>query len=154
MFHPACLRVDSGADGLSAPSAGWWVDAGFNPLLWSRAFYPVCWVYNRVPGYEFVELTGTPVFLQAGAADQYDDPDSCQKLVDSLSAADRPHLSLTVYPEATHGWDRLEPAIQVTDPYSHTGKGGLVDIAPSPETARTSRRAVVDFFKKAFAPAP
>lgn len=117
-------------------------------------FYPVCWVYNRVPGYEFAELTGTPVFLQAGAADQYDDPDSCQKLVDSLSAADRAHLSLTVYPEATHGWDRLEPAIQVTDPYSHTGKGGLVDIAPSPETARTSRRAVVDFFKKAFAPTP
>jgi len=20
--------------------------------------YPVCWVYNRVPGYEFVDLTG------------------------------------------------------------------------------------------------
>ena len=113
-------------------------------------FYPVCWAYNRVPRYEFGELTGAPVFIQAGAADQYDEPDSCQKLVDGLAPADRGSVSLTVYPGATHGWDRLEPAIQVTDPYSHTGAGGQVDLAPSPETAETSRRAMVDFFRRSF----
>ncbi|WP_375771084.1 dienelactone hydrolase family protein [Archangium gephyra] len=113
-------------------------------------FYPVCWAYNHVPSYEFGELTGSPIFIQAGEADQYDDPDSCQRLVDSLSPADRANVSLTVYPGATHGWDRLEPAIQITDPYSHTGKGGQVDIAPSPETAETSRRAMVDFFRRSF----
>jgi uncharacterized protein len=113
-------------------------------------FYPVCWVYNRVPGYELVELTGAPVFLQAGEADQYDNPDSCQKLVDSLGAAERPLVALTVYPGATHAWDRLEPALQVSDPYAHTGQGGTVDIVPSPEMARTSRKAAVDFFEKAF----
>jgi dienelactone hydrolase len=117
-------------------------------------FYPVCWAYNRVPGYEFGALTGSPLFLQAGAADQYDDPDSCQKLVDGLTPEDRASVSLTVYPGATHGWDRLEPAIQVVDPYSHTGRGGQVDIAPSPETAETSRRAMVDFFRRSFGLAP
>ncbi|MGZ3458180.1 MAG: dienelactone hydrolase family protein [Archangium sp.] len=114
-------------------------------------FYPVCWVYNHVPGYEFGELTGAPMFIQAGAADQYDDdPDECQRLVDSLSQADRDTVSLTVYPGATHGFDRLEPALQVSDPYSHQGQGGTVDITPSPEAAEKSRRAVVDFFRKAF----
>jgi dienelactone hydrolase len=117
-------------------------------------FYPVCWAYNRVPSYEFGELTGSPIFIQAGAADQYDDPDSCQRLVDSLSPADRANVSLTVYPGATHGWDRLEPAIRITDPYSHTGRGGEVDIAPSPETAETSRRAMVDFFRRNFGLTP
>ncbi len=113
-------------------------------------FYPVCWAYNRVPSYEFGALTGSPLFIQAGAADQYDNPDSCQVLVDSLSAEDRPHVELRMYPGATHGWDRLEPAIQVNDPYSHTGQGGTVDIRPSPETAETSRRAMVEFFRKSF----
>ncbi|MCY1074926.1 dienelactone hydrolase family protein [Archangium lansingense] len=117
-------------------------------------FYPVCWAYNRVPSYEFGDLTGAPVFIQAGAADQYDDPDSCQKLVDSLAPADRESVSLTVYPGATHGWDRLEPAVQISDPYSHTGQGGQVNIAPSPETAETSRRAMVDFFRRSFGLAP
>ncbi|WNG24247.1 hypothetical protein F0U62_09615 [Cystobacter fuscus] len=116
--------------------------------------YPVCWVYNRVPGYEFGDLTGAPIFLQAGTADVYDAPESCQALLASLSPSDRANLSLKMYEGATHGWDRLEPAIQVSDPYAHQGQGGPVDIAPSPESARESRRAVVEFFQRTLAPAP
>jgi dienelactone hydrolase len=116
--------------------------------------YPVCWVYNRIPGYEFGDLTGSPLFIQAGDADNYDDPDSCQKLVDSLSQEARPLVSLTVYPGATHAWDRLEPAMQAQDPYSHTGQGGTVDLVPSPDTADKSRRATVDFFRKSFGMMP
>jgi dienelactone hydrolase len=113
-------------------------------------FYPVCWAYNRIPGYEFGELTGAPVFIQAGEADQYDDPDSCQRLVEGLARTDGDTVSLTVYPGATHGWDRLEPAIQISDLYSHKGQGGQVVIAPSPEVAEKSRRAMVDFFRRSF----
>ena len=113
-------------------------------------FYPVCWVYNRIPGYEFGSLTGAPVFIQAGGADDYDNPDSCQQLIDSLAPADHNLLTLTVYPGATHAFDRLEPAMQETDPYSHLGQGGVVDIAPSPQAAETARRAEVDFFRRAF----
>ena len=47
-----------------------------------------------------------------------------------------------------------EPAVRISDPYSHTGQGGQVDIAPSPEMAETSRRAVVEFFRKSFGLVP
>ena len=112
--------------------------------------YPVCWVYNHVPGYDFKALTGAPVFIQAGTADAYDSPDSCRSLLDNLSREDGAHVSLTVYPGATHGWDRLEPALQITDPYAHQGQGGAVDLVPSPESARESRQALVTFFQRAF----
>ncbi|ATB31288.1 dienelactone hydrolase family protein [Melittangium boletus] len=112
--------------------------------------YPVCWVYNRVPGYAFGDLTGAPVFIQAGTADTYDAPDSCRALIDSLSHADSRNLTLTVYPGATHGWDRLEPARQIEDPYAHRGQGGAVDLVPSPESALESRKALVAFFQRAF----
>ncbi|HEY5047084.1 MAG TPA: dienelactone hydrolase family protein, partial [Rhizomicrobium sp.] len=52
-------------------------------------FYPACWLYNCVPGFEFQALTGAPVFIQAGADDLYDDPDTCERLVESLPAAER-----------------------------------------------------------------
>ena len=112
--------------------------------------YPVCWVYNHVPGYAFGALTGAPVFIQAGTADMYDAPDSCRTLIDSLSHADSMDVTLTVYPGATHGWDRLEPALQINDPYAHRGAGGAVDLEPSPESALASRKALVGFFQRAF----
>ncbi|MBM7118758.1 dienelactone hydrolase family protein [Archangium primigenium] len=112
--------------------------------------YPVCWVYNRVPGYGFSNLTGAPVFIQAGTADAYDAPDSCRTLIDSLGRSDNAHVSLAVYPGATHGWDRLQPAARITDPYSHRGEGGEVDLVPSPESALESRKALVLFFQRAF----
>src|SRR5438876_1152731 len=56
-------------------------------------------------------------------------------------------VSLTVYPDAAHGWDRLEPAIVVNDPYSHLGRGGEVRIAPNEAVAVASRAATVSFFR-------
>jgi uncharacterized protein len=112
--------------------------------------YPVCWVYNAVPGYAFASLTGAPVFVQAGELDAYDDPDTCPKLVASLPPATQAFVSATVYPQVTHAWDRLEPAIMVTDPFSHKGKGGTVDFVPSPAIAEQSSAATVAFFKRVF----
>lgn len=112
--------------------------------------YPVCWAYNRVPGYAFASLTGAPVFIQAGALDDYDLPETCPDLVRSLGAAAQAFVSVVVYPNATHAWDRLQPAITVTDPFSHLGRGGEVDFVPNPHVARTSRRATLRFFERAF----
>jgi uncharacterized protein len=111
--------------------------------------YPVCWVYNRVPGYAFNSFTGAPVFIQAGALDAYDLPDTCPKLVASLGAA-QAFISVVVYDDATHAWDRLQPAITVTDPFSHLGQGGQVDFVPNPHVARISRRATLHFFQRTF----
>lgn len=117
-------------------------------------FYPVCWIYNRVPGYEFVELTEGPVLLQAGGKDDYDAPDTCTRLVESLPESSRTRVELWVYPEATHAWDRLEPELVVEDPMSHEGRGGQVRLTPSPHTAIQSRQLLVDFFRRAFGLGP
>jgi len=112
--------------------------------------YPICWVYNRVPDYEFSSLTGAPVFIQAGGSDAYDAPDSCLRMVAALPAAERELVSVVVYPGATHAWDRLEPAITISDPFSHQGAGGSVDFVPDPALAEQSRAATVAHFRRAF----
>ncbi|WP_102794402.1 dienelactone hydrolase family protein [Bowmanella denitrificans] len=114
------------------------------------AQYPVCWAYNLVPGYEFGELTGSPVMLQAGTLDTYDAPTSCKQLVNSLPTDDREHVKLNLYYGATHAWDRLEPQITVFDPYACQGAGCEVDFVPNLFAAWLSQVRVVDFFQRAF----
>lgn len=111
-------------------------------------FYPVCWVYNRVPGFELEELTGAPVFIQSGADDRYDDPDSCARLVEALSPKDRKLVSYATYANATHAWDRKEPDITPNDPMSHKGAGGAVPFRYNADITRRSAEAVVAFFSR------
>ena len=116
--------------------------------------YPICWVYNRVPGYEFKEFTGTPLLLQAGELDTYDLPDTCPTLVKSLGDSARDLITIKVYADAGHGWERTEPAITIEDPYSHLGKGGKVLMAENAAVASKSRAATVAFFRCAFGIGP
>lgn len=126
---------------------------GDNPLRFAAhaPFYPICWGYNKIPGYEFAELTGAPVFIQSGDCDAYDEPDSCTRLVSSLPEQTRGEVTVTMYPEAMHGFNRLEPAQIVNDPFSHLGRGGEVRFEANPDAAARSRQATVEFFKRAFA---
>lgn len=110
--------------------------------------YPVCWVYNHVPGFEFNELTGAPVFIQSGAEDRYDDPDSCARLVDALSPQNRNLVRYVTYANATHAWDRKEPDITPNDPMSHNGKGGAVPFRYNADVTKRSMQAVVAFFAR------
>ncbi|MFT3808906.1 MAG: Rid family hydrolase [Micropepsaceae bacterium] len=112
-------------------------------------FYPVAWIYNAVPGFDFRDLTG-PVLIQLGAADTYDDPDTGDALLATLSAADRANVTLHVHPGATHAWDRREPDITVHDPFSHKGKGGPTLFAYDAATARRATGLMTDFFTAAF----
>ncbi|MFT5720170.1 MAG: dienelactone hydrolase [Motiliproteus sp.] len=115
------------------------------------AHYPVCWAYNvGIDGMEFSDLTGKPLLIQVGTLDGYDDgSEHCENLVASLSDSDRAAVSLNVYQNAQHGWDRLQPAITVFDPFSHQGMGGYVELAPNPGRANQSRTRVVRFFRDA-----
>lgn len=114
------------------------------------AHYPVCWAYNNVPGFEFRQLTGSPVLIQTGALDDYDTPETCPTMVDMLEESDKDLVSLKVYKNAYHAWDRLEPKWVVEDPFSHLGQGGEVILSPNKRIAKKSRRRVVHFFKDAF----
>ena len=111
------------------------------------AHYPVCWGYNvGIPGIEFNDLTGAPILIQIGNLDDYDEGGGpCENL-----AAPFPEVSVNVYPNAHHGWDRLQRALTVQDPFSHLGAGGEVNIIPNPGKANQSSRAVVTAFSKAF----
>ena len=116
--------------------------------------YPVCWLYNHLPGYEFRDLTGAPMLLQCGAADGYDAPDSLQKLLDSLDAPDRACLETVVFPGATHAFDQIdEPARLVTDPLAHLGQGGEVAFTPDRQAGDAARANAAAFFRRTlFAP--
>ena len=116
------------------------------------AHYPVCWAYNiGIPGMEFDALTGSPLLIQIGALDDYDEGgDVCQALVASLDEPYRSSASVKVYPNAHHAWDRLQPPLTVEDSFSHLGVGGEVNIIPNPGKAHQSRKRAVGFFSKAF----
>lgn len=113
--------------------------------------YPVCWVYNRVPGYEFKSFTGAPVFIQGGNLDTYDLPDTCPNLVQSVQAIVPNLVSVKMYADATHAFDRVtEPTTTVTDPFSHLGRGGDVLFESNPVNAAQARAATVAFFRANF----
>jgi dienelactone hydrolase len=114
------------------------------------AHYPICWIYNVIPGAEFMNLTGSPVLIQVGELDDYHAPDTCPNLVESLPDETHKLVSLNVYHGATHAWDRLQPPITVFDPFACFGQGCEVDIVPSVGTAFESRARAVKFLKAAF----
>jgi uncharacterized protein len=116
-------------------------------------FYPACWVYNTLPGFEFEALTGAPVFIQTGAADLYDDPDTGERLVASLPGKAKAHVTFATYPGATHAWDRKEADITPFDPFAFKGKGGEVPFRYNADVTRQSTEAVVAFFTRALKPA-
>lgn len=111
-------------------------------------FYPVCWVYNKAPGYEFKDLTGAPILIQAGKADLYDAPDTCEKLLETVPAKDRANVKLIMHDNATHAWERREPDAEAFDPYSHLGKGGFVPLKYNAKAAEDGTNALMEFFTK------
>ena len=114
------------------------------------AHYPVCWVYNNVPGFEFEKLTGAPVLIQTGQNDDYDLPETCSNMLNNLADADKELTDLNLYKKAYHAWDRLEPTLIIEDPFAHLGQGGVVTLKPNKTLATKSRRKAVKFFNKAF----
>lgn len=110
-------------------------------------FYPVCWVYGRVPGYQFRELTGAPVLLHAAELDDYDRPDTCAQLVAGLAPADRRLVELRQVAGAMHGFDRRGPSLSVVDPHAHLGKGGEVRMVFHPQATAQALEAVAQFFR-------
>lgn len=118
-------------------------------------FYPVCWASmpGGPRGNELLQpRTGAPVLIQAGGQDDYDAPDSCQKMLAALPEASRPLFTLKYYPDATHGWDTPNTqARSFQDPAAHQGKGGLFRMTPNRAVAEESRAVMVAFFKRAFA---
>jgi dienelactone hydrolase len=109
--------------------------------------YPICHLYNRIPGFEFGDLVGAPVLIVTGALDGYDnDPGAGPKLVASLSPVDRAKVRVEVIAEAQHGFDMPGPDRKVQDPGGNRGAGGLVTMAYNAEAAARAHALAVEFF--------
>jgi uncharacterized protein len=124
--------------------------AGVAPFRAMMPVYPATWAYNKVPGFEFRDLTDAPMLLITGALDQYDnDPGVSARLVASLAPADAAKIRTLVMPDSHHGFDMPGIDVEVTDPFGNQGKGGKVIMRYNPETTRRAHRAAVEFFSSA-----
>ena len=111
--------------------------------------YPVCWMYGRVPGYEFRDLVDAPIFLLTAELDQYDnDPGAGDKLVASLPSSDRARVSTMTMPGCHHGFDMPDTDMVVNDPSSNRGAGGTAIMRYNPSAAAEAHRQAVAFFLK------
>jgi dienelactone hydrolase len=115
------------------------------------ALYPICWLYNHVPGANFVDLVDAPIRIFVGSKDDYDgSADACKTLLHALAPSDATHMSLRVFAGATHIFDSFEGSFDYSDPGSHRRQGGIVHVHPSPRDRLEARRDLVRFFMAAF----
>jgi uncharacterized protein len=114
------------------------------------AFYPICWLYNHVPGADFAELVDAKIRILVGSEDDYDDgPGACEDLFRQLAPSDSRHVSLKVLAGATHIFDSLEGSYEFPDPASHRLKGGTVRVRANPAAREEARDDLVRFFTAA-----
>ena len=115
------------------------------------AFYPVCWGYNRVPGYDFKKLAPVRLLVLTGSDDHYDDdPNACPSLISTLPRSEQMKVGVHVYKGAQHGFNGFEADQQYEDPFLHRGKGGVGTSAPNPAAREASRQAIKAFFTDSF----
>jgi uncharacterized protein len=107
------------------------------------AFYPVCWVYDRVPGYELDTLANVPVLILTGDADDYDTPAGCRDLAARSGGRG---IDVVVYPDAHHGFNAIGLDVVVDDPFSHEGRGGEVRMKSNPAARAAAVEQLNDFF--------
>jgi dienelactone hydrolase len=114
------------------------------------AIYPICWLYNHVPGADFSNLVDSPVRIMVGGADDYDGGGAaCEQLLQELPPTDAAHVSVRVFPGATHIFDSFAGAYQFDDPGANRRQGGVIHVRPDPEARQQARDDLVAFFTKA-----
>jgi dienelactone hydrolase len=123
------------------------------PFAAYAALYPVCWLYNRVPGFELRDLVRAPLLIITGEADQYDDdPRAAENLIATLDPRDRLTVRTCVIEGAPHGFDMPDVDMVAEDPAAHRGAGGQVVVRYEAEGAAKARTLVVEHFASALIP--
>lgn len=128
------------------------------------ATYPVCWGANNTTvaalqpaaekGTQLITLTGKPVLIQIGTADDYDNGSAhCKRLAAQVNASNGPVVTVAEYPGAAHAFDLLMVERVVGDIYANegsyffTGVVPPVRIIPNVALAHQARARAVSFFK-------
>ena len=117
----------------------------------AAALYPICWLYNHVPGAELSDLVDAPIRILVGSEDDYDSgAGACEALLHDLKPRDGANLSLRVFQGAMHLFDIFEGDYEYEDPTSHRRQGGSVRVHANPEARQQTRDDLVKFFTNAF----
>jgi dienelactone hydrolase len=107
-------------------------------------FYPVC---QRLEEYfDASGVTGAPILILAGELDSWGDGETCPKFAGWLNKACSDVVSLTIYPNVHHGFDRTG-SWQGYAPYARKQIGILQWNA---EAAYDSRKRAIIFLRQAF----
>jgi dienelactone hydrolase len=124
------------------------------------AYYPVCYFFGRRLGGrrapyagDIDRSTGRPLLIIAGAKDEYEGPDTCEKLKESLSDATRSLTTVHTYPDAGHGFD-VPHGRSYDDSLACFGNGCRVNHFRNAEATADAYRREVEFLRKAFALEP
>ncbi|KDM93570.1 hypothetical protein EA58_00365 [Photobacterium galatheae] len=117
------------------------------PLKALVANYPVCWAYNKVPGYPFTQIAqDRRLMILSGAEDKYDGPGDCEHLVQQLPIDSQSRVKLETLAGATHAFERPRADSLFFDPYAFRGKGGQVPIRYNPEATQHALQLTSQFF--------
>jgi uncharacterized protein len=114
------------------------------------AFYPICWLYNHVPGADFADLVDAPLWIFVGDKDDYDGgAAACEALLRDLSVHDAPHVSLRVFAGATHEFDVFDGPREFNDPAANRRQGGVIRVQPDVQARQQARDDLTQFFAAA-----
>jgi dienelactone hydrolase len=112
--------------------------------------YPICWLYNHVPGADFVDLVDAPVRILVGSEDDYDGGSgACEALLHELAPRDAAHVSLRVFSGATHIFDTFVGTFEYNDPTANRRQGGVIHVRPDAQARREARDDLTRFFAAA-----
>jgi uncharacterized protein len=122
-------------------------------------YYPVCHrylnigyggkVYGRVTSE--ADWTGAPMLIIAGARDEYDEPDTCEKVRAALPSNIQEIVDVHIYPEAGHGFDVPKGHERsYYDKNACMGRGCLVLHKRNDAAAEDSLKREVAFFREVF----
>jgi uncharacterized protein len=145
---------------LSLTSATAWAyerfGGGSGPKFAAHApFYPVCYSYAayakagrsaaELPADLLKRWTGSSVRIFAGGQDDYDDrdPKTCEEFVSHIPEPQRANFSVTLYPEATHGWD--QPSATFFEKAGCKGRGCMNHNVANPAVTAKSIVDLVEF---------
>ncbi|MGH6955155.1 MAG: dienelactone hydrolase family protein, partial [Caulobacteraceae bacterium] len=115
--------------------------------------YPICHLYNRLPGFEFADLTDAPLLIVTGALDGYDDdPEAGPTLAAALTPGERERVRTEVIAGAHHGFDLPGADWVVEDPAGHRGAGGKLSMTYNAAAAARAHELAATFFSQALKP--
>jgi dienelactone hydrolase len=107
-------------------------------------FYPVCkWLKKH---FDVTGPTGAPILILSGEKDSWGDGETCKRFCDWLNEAQPSVVSLIMYPNVHHGFDRKGSS----KGYAPFAQNKTAILQWDAEAAHDSRKRAVAFLRQAF----